>query len=191
MKRAILPAFAIALCALPARGNQLVLDDELLHTLTQIDAVPTKESLQNVLSPNPLDRLQAIARDAGVDFGARLRAIRAIPHFCPSPGCRGAILDVLGSVDHESNTGRRLLLLRATIEALGVARTGDPDDVSLLVPYLDHASRDIRAATARALRDMCNTQAIVPLRSRYEHEQVGQVRLAISTALRDLGQCSP
>jgi HEAT repeat protein len=82
------------------------------------------------------------------------------------------------------------LLLRAAVEALGIARTGNPDDVPRLVPYLDHPSRDIRAATARALRDMCNTGAIVPLRTRYQNEQVDQVRLAISTALRDLGQCS-
>ena len=80
-----------------------------------------------------------------------------------------------------------LLRVRAAIEALGVA-TRIPSDVDLVVPFLDNSSRDIRAATAGALRDMCITQAIGPLRARYQHEQVAQVRLAISEALRDLGQ---
>ncbi len=86
------------------------------------------------------------------------------------------------------------LLLRAAIEALGAAglgnQGGDPNDVAVLVPFLDNTSRDIRAATARALSDLCDTQAIVPLRTRYLGETVPQVRLAISAALRDLAQCS-
>jgi len=80
-------------------------------------------------------------------------------------------------------------VLRATIEALGVLRV--PDDVTLLVPQLNHPSRDIRAATARALRDLGNTQAIVPLRARYDQDQVDQVKVAISDALRVLGQPIP
>lgn len=181
---------AIAFGALPAHGHHVELDQTVLHTLTPIDSVPTKESLVTILQPNPLDRLRALAIDDGIDFGVRLRAIRAMPHFCPT-NCRTALLEVFESIDPELNrAGKELLLLRATIEALGIARSGNPDDVPLLVPYLDHPSRDIRAATAHAFRDMCNTQAIVPLRARYQNEQVDQVRLAISTALRDLGQCN-
>lgn len=189
MKRGVL-VLALAVCALPAHGHHVDLDETVLHTLTPIDSVPTKESLVTILQPNPLDRLRALAIDEGIDFGVRLRAIRAMPHFCPT-NCRAALIEVFQSIDPElDRAGPQLLLRRATIEAIGIARTGNPDDVPLLVPYLDHPSRDIRAATARAFRDMCNTQAIVPLRTRYQNEQVDQVRLAISTALRDLGQCS-
>ena len=84
--------------------------------------------------------------------------------------------------------GSPVLLLRAAIETLGPM--GVASDVGVLVPLLDHISRDIRAATARALRDLCNTQAITPLRVRYAKEQTDQVKLAISEALRILDQCT-
>jgi hypothetical protein len=168
-----------------------------MHALSPIDSLPTKESLELVFAnEDPLVELSEIAQDTTKDFGIRLRAIRALPHFCPTPSpCDGTLahdtlVAMIGAISPTDLDGKTLLELRAAIEALGVAKSGDPNDVTLLVPLLDHASRDIRAATARALRDMCNTQAIVPLRTRYQSEQVAQVRLAISTALRDLGQCS-
>jgi hypothetical protein len=164
-----------------------------IQTLTPIDSLPTKEELvTNVTGPDQVARLEELALNPTVDFGVQLRAIRAIPHFCVAP-CSGsprdALINILQKVPAD-RAGRTLLRLRAVIESLGVAKSGAPADVDLLVPYLDDASRDIRAATARALRDMCQTNAIVPLRARYQHEQVDQVRLAISAALRDLDQCS-
>ena len=87
-----------------------------------------------------------------------------------------------------AHDGSQVLLLRAAIETLGTMRVSS--DASTLQPLLDHPSRDIRAATARALRDLCNNQAITPLRARYSVEMTDQVKLAISEALRILGQCS-
>jgi hypothetical protein len=104
------------------------------------------------------------------------------------------LVQILASISPADQAGTSILLLRATIESIGVAKSGDPNDVSRLTPFLDNLSRDIRAATAFALRDLCNSQAITPLRNRYNIELgstgVPQVRLAISAALRDLGQCS-
>jgi len=203
MKRAWF-GFVLALCALPAYGETPIdappTEVEIL-TLTPIDSLPTKDEIvSNFEVTDPVVRLKALAMTPTVDFGIQLRAIRALPQFCPSGGgsaCNGtaahdAVLEVIQSVPPDDRSGRAILRLRAGIEALGAVKTGNPADVALLVDsFLDHSSRDIRAATARALRDMCQTAAIVPLRARYQQEQVAQVRLAISAALRDLGQCQP
>ena len=46
-----------------------------------------------------------------------------------------------------------------------------------------------RLRPIRALRDLCNSSAVFPLRTRYTAETTDQVKLAISEALRILGQC--
>jgi HEAT repeat protein len=61
----------------------------------------------------------------------------------------------------------------------------------LLESLLQHSSRDVRAATVHALRDLCNTQAIGALRAQQENETSDQVRQAITEALRILGQPEP
>jgi HEAT repeat protein len=132
-----------------------------------------------------------------------LRAIRALPQFCTAqlPHCkddsdaamspvRTAVRDVINSVAPTDRDGRSLLRLRAGIEALGAVGSGEQSDVDTLVAFLGHPSRDIRYATARALRDLCIQTAITPLRNRYDEETVPQVSLAISAALGDLAQCS-
>lgn len=192
------PVVAVALCALPARGADPSPTE--IHTLTPIDSVPTKDDIVRLTGPDAIPRLRELALSSTVDFGVQLRAIHALPSFC-TPTCRvdpdgpphpahAAVLDVIASVSPQDRSGRAILRLRAGLESLGLARSGDPEDVELLIPFLDDASRDIRAATARALRDLCLAEAIVPLRSRYQTEQVAQVRLAISAALRDLNQCA-
>lgn len=120
---------------------------------------------------------------------------RALPLFCPPTGCAGseahvALQNVIDSSEPDPSPGRKILRLRAAIEALGIARTGDDNDIVLLVPFLSNGSRDLRATTARALSNTCNVQAIPPLRARADVEQV-QVRLAISAALGDLAQRKP
>lgn len=187
----------LALCTLPARGAQEVLAPSVQYALTPIDSLPTRQELETVFAnQDPVLRLSQIAQDPTADFGVRLRAIRALPQFCPLTSCNNTMLHdtlvaLIGSVAPGDRGGQTLLMLRAAVEALGVAKSGDPNDVSLLVPLLDNPSRDIRAATARAMRDLCDGAAIPPLRARYQNEPLEQVRLAISAALRDLGQCSP
>jgi len=186
----------LALCALPARGEQQTLAPSIMHALTPIDANPTKEELVRIFPQDAITRLAQIASDPAVDFGVRLRAIRSLPHFCPLSSCddtlpHDTVIAILAGISPADHDGQTVLLLRAAIETVGVMRSGDPNDVTTLVPFLDNPSRDIRVATARALRDLCDSRAISPLRARNQvATEVPQVKVAIDNALRDLAQCS-
>ncbi|HEX5060281.1 MAG TPA: HEAT repeat domain-containing protein [Kofleriaceae bacterium] len=171
------------------------LDPDEQNTLTTIDTVPTKPQIDSVFGSTALQKLTAIANDPDptADIGIRLRAIHALAKYCAATPCAAndvahqSVASVVTSTA-TSHDGSQVLLLRAAIETLGAMRvTGDAPS---LWPLLDHPSRDIRAATARALRDLCNNQAVTPLRARYSVEMTDQVKLAISEALRILGQCS-
>ena len=182
-----------ALSALPAHGEG-PLPREILYTLTSIDTVPTKQDLQTVLaSPdNELTLLRQYSLGTSFDFGMRLRAIRAMPHFCTGQmtECRSALLAALD--DPAGTPGQQILRKRAAIEALGAARSGDPGDVPLLVGYLAHESRDLRVAAVRALRDLCDPAAIGPLQQRrLLPTEVAQVKQAIDEALGVIAQCGP
>jgi HEAT repeat protein len=195
-------AVLVGLCTLPARGQQGALAPEVLYALTSIDTVFTKQDLQVVLgSPdNELAMLRQYAL-GDFDFGLRLRAIRAIPYFCPEApvACRDAIIAALDHVDADDERlpGQKVLRLRAAIEALGAARTRNPEDAARLAAFLNDSSRDLRVAAARALRDLCDPAAMEPLRRRRTDaygqpvEQVKQVQIAIDEALAALAQCGP
>lgn len=178
-----------------AYGDALMLTQPVINALTQIDSIPSSTQLNTVFngsSTEALSNLTAIALSQGtVDLGVQLRAIRALTHYCLAPCGTSEAHQTLETVAttpryRDARRGSDLLVLRAAIEALGVLRI--PGDVSILLPQLDHPSRDIRAAAAHALRDLGNTQAIPALRARYQQEQVKQVAIAISDALRVLGQ---
>lgn len=197
MKRmtSMLVALAIAGAAAVATGTTNLPEAGVTHALTTIDSVPTKSQLTHVFGGDPVLALQSLAtlaKDPAGDYGVRLRAIHALAKYCPEPcstseSAHVALTDLIAAHRQELS-GPNLLLLRAAIETLGTLQVSS--DVTVLVALLDHPSRDIRAATARALRDLCNTQAITPLRVRYTSEPTEQVKLAISEALRILGQCS-
>lgn len=171
------------------------ISDQAQQALTMVDTIPTEAQLNTAFNDNPnvsaLPSLAAIAGDSTNDVGIRLRAIHALKNYCTAPCATNDVAhqSVLGIVNANTveTVGSPILLLRAAIETLGPMKTSS--DVPVLVVLLDHQSRDIRAATARALRDLCNTQAITPLRVRYAKEQTEQVKLAISEALRILDQC--
>ena len=185
------------LCALPAAASLAELTQPVINALTPIDSLPSSKQL-NAAHGGEQEALAnltaiALAGDA-VDTGVQLRAIRALTHYCKTPcGSHEAHATLVTLVTmpryRDSRLGSDLLVLRAAIESLGILRV--PGDLSLLVPQLNHPSRDIRTATAHALRDLGNTQAITPLRARYEVESVDQVQIAISDALRVLGQPVP
>jgi hypothetical protein len=195
--------FPVALlCALPASGDPVQLTKDMQHTLTPIDSLPTVEEIQRVFpQPNTISQLANIATstDPNIDFGIRLRAIRALPLFCPASCGSSPLHQTLVSMVRTSTSeqsGKSVLLLRALIEAIGATKSGLEEDVDLLVDYgLNHPVRDVRVATAFALRDLCHQKAVMPLRSRYNLEMgatgVAQVRFAISEALRDLSTCTP
>ena len=200
MKRALPVTAMLSLAVLPARGADP--DNIELHTLTLMDTLPTRGQIM-AFAADPVPRLANLALSEATDFGVRLRATRALPQFCSAsvPTCkddsdadmhpiRAAVRDVITSVGADDRDGKSLLRLRAGIEALGAIQSGEQSDVDLLIPFLGHASRDIRFATAHALRDLCIASAETALRNRYEDEPVAQVRLAISAALGELEQCS-
>lgn len=184
-----------------ATGSTENLSSTVRDTLTKIDSIPSRDALEHAFvgmggaKPN----LSSIAKDGAVDVGVRIRAIHALAKYCPAPcaetdPAHESLKTIISATSNES-TGEPVVLLRAAIETIGtldVDSTASAQVAATLVALLDHPSRDIRAATARALRDLCNSSAIVPLRTRYQHAgEVEQVKLAISEALRILDQCTP
>lgn len=178
-----------------ASGDALQLSQPVINALTPIDSVPSTSQLNTVFNGSEVEALSNLVTialaDGNVDIGVQIRAIRALTHYCKAPCGTHEAHTTLASVAttpryRNARRGSDLLVLRAAIEALGVLRI--PGDISLLIPLLDHPSRDIRATTAHALRDLGNTQAIPALRARYQQEQSQQVKIAVSDALRVLGQ---
>jgi hypothetical protein len=188
-------ALAVILCAFPAQGDLASLPPAVVDALTQIDAAASPAAL-NEMFPTPqaaLDNLRAIAIDH-TNLGVELRAIRALPAYCPSPCGGSPVHDTLVSLINEYQRSPRgpqdILRMRAAVEALGATRSGLAADVDTLRPLLDDASRDVRATAVRALSNICNGQAITPLSMRYQSEPTDQVKLAIYAALRDLRSCN-
>jgi hypothetical protein len=185
---------AIAALALgtTAHGDGAQLSMQATNILTAMDVVPTPTELDSNFT-DPLDSLASIAQGSGIDVGVRIRALHALASYCTAPcnttdTAHVALVDFI-TANEPNQDGTTIVMLRGAIEALGPQRVGT--DLPLLVPLLSHPSRDIRAATAHALRDLCNTQAITPLRTQQAQESSDQVKLAISEALRVLSQPSP
>lgn len=184
-----------ALCALPAHSEPVTVTTAVLHAMTPIGSTPTKKEIIAIFpEADPVAELVKLAQGTTVDFGVRLRAIRALPEFC-LPNCLGtpayqALLQLRASIVPNPQQGTSILLLRATIEAIGLAKSGDPDDVARLVVHLSNTNRDIRTTTAYALRDLCQPSAIAHLRMQSNVETVMQVKIAITTAVRDLAACA-
>jgi len=170
------------------------------NTLTTIDEVPSYEQLVTSLgSGSSGDAIATLIGAASGQsesaIGIRLRAIHSLVTICQAPNvcdsssaAHAALLDIVVDPTYTTATsGSNVLILRAAIESLGqLKQTGDADS---LLGFLDHPSRDVRATTAFALRDLCNSQvAVPPLHTRLQHEATAQVQLAISAALRALSQ---
>ena len=194
----LLAVAGLVVIAAAARADITQLSQPAINALTPIDSLPSSEQINQVFNTptEALATLIALANPTSSgDPGVQLRAVRALIHYCASTPCptndqaHTTLLAVEGRYA-DARTGSDVLMLRAAIEALGVLRV--PNDMLVLAAQLQHPSRDIRAATARALRDLGNTQAIPLLRARYNDEPDGdkgdQVRSAISDALRVLGQ---
>jgi hypothetical protein len=194
--RLIIATSLVGALAAIASGTTTSLTSQVQNTLTTIDTVPTRQQIDTAFGNQPnvaLQNLTALAADGAADVGIRLRAIHALAKYCAATPCTtsDAAHQSLATLIEQTRTetaGAQLLLLRAGIETLGTMHVAA--DVTTLVPLLEHPSRDIRASTAKALQDLCNTQASSPLRVRYARESSEQVKLAISEALRILGQCS-
>jgi hypothetical protein len=191
-------ACAGLLCALPASGSNALLTPPVIQTLTSIDEIPSQIALNTAFgSPAAFDSLKAIADDPTVDLGIALRAIRALPAYCPpAPQACGSgpvhdeLISLLGD-PATARTPQELLRLRATVEALGDTRSGLDSDVNTLMGFINNGSRDVRATVVGALRKICSKAAISRLSDYFfrSNEPSLQVKFAITAALRDLAQC--
>ena len=186
----------VLLCALPAAGEMPGVPAEVVDALTQIDNAPSTDTLNDMFTTPQaaLDNLRQLAIDTTAQFGVQLRAIRALPAYCPSPctdsPVRDTLLALIANYSRTMHGPQDIMRLRAAVEGLGATRSRLASDVTLLQPLLDDMSRDVRATAVRALRKICNQDAITPLSMHYQSETTEQVRHEIYDALRDLLQCS-
>ncbi len=192
MKPAII-ACVLAVLAAVATGDVTILQATQQAALTTIDTVPTKSQLQNHDLVVPDDLITIAADGEKFEPAVRLRAIHGLAVYCTTPGVTCPdhspphdTLVALITANAGARAGADLLILRAAIESLGPLQV--PGDLQQLTDLLNHPSRDIRAAAARALAALCNTAAISYLRVRYQNESTDQVKLVISETLRILSQ---
>lgn len=191
---------AVVLCALPAAGDNALLTPPVIRAIASIDSLPSKAVLDDAFGAQAaLGNLLLLARDQTIDLGIELRAIRALPEYCPpapQPCAAGAAVhDALAglvvSLAAAQLTPQDLLRLRAAVEALGVTRSALATDVDLLMTVLrGNASRDVRATTVRALGNLCSSAAIDPLSGFYLVETSPQVKAAIMIAVQNLRKCA-
>lgn len=201
-------AGAALLCALPARGANQALGERVIAVLTPIDSVPAPAALDQAFAPAPaVDRLIDVARDASVDLGIQIRAIRALPAYCP-PDCSshpvhqalaGLVATYTPAPGTESPPGDTLRLI-AAIEALGATHSGLEADFEQLWDLLDlpkpttpapttcAAHRDVRAVAARAIGELCFHDAIDAIRA-YIADPCSQVATQAGAAVQALEQC--
>jgi hypothetical protein len=216
MPRAGLVVVAALLCAVPATGTVIAPTLAQLDALTVIDAPPSRKVIDLAFSsgsgPTPgLDALLALAGDPLQDLGLQIRAIRALPLYCPTPAgaCAGTTVhDTLATIVDGFQAQlalaplgpQDLLRLRAAMEALGATQSGQQSDVDLLVKaeLLHHPSRDVQVTTVHALRSVCSPEqcaqnACVQAANAVRSIRTGadtQVDAAVNRALADLAQCA-
>jgi HEAT repeat protein len=162
--------------------------DEVVELLSGTASAPAKTRIDLIMGATAVEDLIAIAEDTSVDStpGRRIRAFAALRHFSQDPKSETVRLALKAAVDQRRNqeVGVELLYLRAAM--LSLAEVGMESSVPDLLPFLDHPSRDIRAACAQALGITGADAAIVPLRDRALIEDQAQVQLAIDDALFEL-----
>ncbi|MEO7730051.1 MAG: HEAT repeat domain-containing protein [Kofleriaceae bacterium] len=193
------------LCALPAQGANPTLPDAVVGVLGPVDSVPSRAALDEVFAPSlAIDRLVVIASDDSHDLGIQLRAIRALPTYCPpaagtcGPGTQShdTLVMLIQRASAAPATPAGILRLRAAAEALGATRSGLPEDVDVLLLLLGdpdkkldgHPSLDVRAAAARAIGQLCNRDASNAL---FPHllDPAPQVVAQVTIALQNLELC--
>lgn len=180
-----------------AHGDEIKLTSTAVDTLTPIETVATSDELTQVFGgsgsgsavDNTIDTLSAITLDTSVPVAVQLRAINGLGQFPNEPAAHDQLTSLLANKT-STTAGAQVVLLRATIEALGtlaVLGHETPGDVDVLLPFLTHSSRDVRAVTARTLGQLCDTTAVTPLRAQGNQEASDQVNFEITVALRALG----
>ena len=198
--RIVLVAIAIAFVA---SADTVQLPAQVVDALSSIDHATPVEDLDTLGSGSSApaaaaaSQIAQVAANPNVDVGVALRSIYALSQYPQSVIGSSLAHDTLAQLVAAYISSSRptdVLLLRASIESLGPLRVSADADMLDCSPSstlagcpLDHPSRDVRTATARALRDIGNPSAIPLLRARLGAETVPQVKLAIAAALAALG----
>jgi hypothetical protein len=189
MRQIVLALIVASVARADTQLPQLAVD-----ALGAIDVVPTESQLTTALMTDQADALNTLITiasnvDGTADPGVRLRAIQGIAKYCP-PSCapaQAALAALISAANtNPPHAGTDLLVWRAALESIGPLRSTDETTLNLVLSALDFGPRDVRAAAAHALRDLCNSNTIVPLHKALTSEQVDEVRIAISEALRVL-----
>ncbi len=171
-----------------AAGGDDLFDPALIALLGAMDFVPSRNHLEEVMGPSPVDELLEIIGIGAVDPaspGVRLRAVRALAQY-PGEPARAALREVIGAYS-AAQRGFDLLLLRAAIEGLAVI--GGAAAVTDVAPFLEvEESRDLRATAAIALGVIGSPTASDLLSARFLREPTLQVKLAITEALRAIDE---
>jgi hypothetical protein len=205
--RARLFAAAALLCALPARGANQSLGERVIAVLTPLDSVPVPAAIDQAFAPAPaVDHLISIALDASVDLGIQVRAIRALPAYCPAACANqpvhqalvGLVSTYTPAPDTQPSPGDTLRLIAAA-EALGATHSGLAADFDQLWALLDlpkpggsttcAPGRDVRAVAARAIGELCFHDAIDAIRT-YIDDPCSQVATQAGLAVQALEQCA-
>lgn len=212
-----LVATAALLSTLPASGDAIQPTPEQVAVLSTIDAPPARSQIDLAFGPDSQNAVLAIARGPTGDVGLQIRAIRALPQYCPQdpenpkqpPSCAGApvhqaLVDLVAGFRAQlagaALSAPDLLRLRAAMEALGATHSGLPADVDLLTDpaLMRHPSRDVQVTAVHAIRGACSpnlcppdacTQAAGAVRALHTGDQ-SQVDFAVNAALQELAKCS-
>src|SRR5688572_3532968 len=115
----------------PARATGITIaapSPPVLDLLSGMDYVPPRAMLDEVLGPDPVTALVAVASDGTVDPGVRLRAYRALREY-PEDAARAELIAAIGR-HQKLETLADHAALRAAIEALAVI--GGPDAVPII-----------------------------------------------------------
>jgi HEAT repeat protein len=159
--------------------------ESAVDVLNSMEAVPDASDVERAFGNiDTLAKLIAISTAAPdlVDAGVQVRAIRALSKFA---GGRATLQQLIAQPDLQTGIGSRSVMLRTAIESLGsFSKIDDVGQISAMLNF--EASRDIRAAAARALGIIGSSSAVEPLRARFRKELSAQVRFEISKALQSL-----
>ncbi len=168
-------------------------NSDLSEILSGVDFVPQKGDLDIILGASAPEDLISIAENPSEDPGVRIRAYRALAHY-PGVATKEALASAIREhSDGEDSDGTPValasigvdtILLRAAMTSL--ATIAGADAVDRIQEMLNHDSRDVRAAAARALAVTGSADALPYLYERRDIEQVMQVRFAIEEAIRIL-----
>jgi HEAT repeat protein len=169
------PLLLVALL-LPSLAAAAPSDPELDRFFSGYERVITAEEVQ-ALGP---DADQAIIRYDGSSRFSRLRRMRAVAALVHLPGERARLflLDYVAE-RRDARSGPEVVELSAAVGALAPY----PSALATLLPYLEHASPDVRTAAAAALARIPDVRARNAIVARRFSERDPAVRAALGRAL--------